>query len=55
MQSATRLQGKKGLDAGCGGGRYTVALASLGAAKVTGIDYGREISKTQSYAAGARE
>ena len=36
------LQGKKGLDAGCGGGRYTVALASLGAAKVTGIDYGRD-------------
>jgi ubiquinone/menaquinone biosynthesis C-methylase UbiE len=32
--------GKKGLDAGCGGGRYTVALANLGAAKVTGIDYG---------------
>jgi ubiquinone/menaquinone biosynthesis C-methylase UbiE len=36
------LKGKKGLDAGCGGGRYTVALANLGAAKVTGIDYGRD-------------
>ena len=36
------LKGKKGLDSGCGGGRYTVALAELGAAKVTGIDYGRD-------------
>ena len=36
------LKGKKGLDAGCGGGRYTVALAKLGAAKMTGIDYGRD-------------
>ena len=36
------LRGKKGLDAGCGGGRYTVALRQLGAARVTGIDYGRD-------------
>jgi ubiquinone/menaquinone biosynthesis C-methylase UbiE len=39
------LKGKKGLDAGCGGGRYTVALANLGAANVTGIDYGRDSIK----------
>ena len=35
------LKGKKGLDAGCGGGRYTVALTKLGAREVTGIDYGK--------------
>ncbi|MBI4489879.1 MAG: methyltransferase domain-containing protein [Deltaproteobacteria bacterium] len=35
------LKGKKGLDAGCGGGRYTVALTKLGARDVTGIDYGK--------------
>ena len=36
------FKGKKGLDAGCGGGRYTVGLSQLGAAKMTGIDYGRD-------------
>lgn len=35
------LRGKKGLDAGCGGGRYSVALTKLGAREVTGIDYGK--------------
>lgn len=32
------FKGKTCLDAGCGGGRYVVALAKLGAAKVVGID-----------------
>lgn len=32
------LQGKKGLDAGCGGGRYAVALRKLGLGHVTGVD-----------------
>ncbi len=36
------FKGKKGLDAGCGGGRYTVALSQLGAKKMTGIDYGKD-------------
>lgn len=30
--------GKKCLDAGCGGGRYALALAGLGAREVTGVD-----------------
>ncbi len=49
------MRGKKGLDAGCGGGRYTVALAKLGAAKMTGIDYGRgniKDAKARSKGAG---
>ena len=32
------FEGKHCLDAGCGGGRYSIALAHLGAASVTGID-----------------
>ena len=32
------LKGKKALDAGCGGGRYSVALRKLGLSDVTGID-----------------
>lgn len=32
------FRGKTCLDAGCGGGRYLVALARLGAARVEGID-----------------
>lgn len=34
------FQGKECLDAGCGGGRYTIAMALLGAAKAIGIDLG---------------
>ena len=32
------FQGKKALDAGCGGGRYTVALRKIGFGEVVGID-----------------
>ncbi len=32
------FKGKSCLDAGCGGGRFLVALSRLGAGKVTGID-----------------
>lgn len=32
------FRGKTCLDAGCGGGRYSIAMAKLGAAHVTGID-----------------
>ena len=32
------FRGKKCLDAGCGGGRYSIALAHLGAGQVTGVD-----------------
>jgi len=32
------FKGKKCLDAGCGGGRYLVALSRLGASEVKGID-----------------
>lgn len=34
------LQGKKVLDAGCGSGRYSCALAKMGASHVIGMDYG---------------
>jgi ubiquinone/menaquinone biosynthesis C-methylase UbiE len=34
----TWLQGKTGLDSGCGNGRYTVALKRLGLAEVHGLD-----------------
>jgi ubiquinone/menaquinone biosynthesis C-methylase UbiE len=32
------FRGKKCLDAGCGGGRYTIAMARLGASQVIGCD-----------------
>ena len=32
------FQGKHCLDAGCGGGRYAIAMALMGASSVTGID-----------------
>jgi ubiquinone/menaquinone biosynthesis C-methylase UbiE len=32
------FRGKSCLDAGCGGGRYAIAMAKLGAAKVIGCD-----------------
>lgn len=32
------FQGKKCLDLGCGGGRYSIAMSMLGAESVTGID-----------------
>lgn len=32
------FRGKACLDAGCGGGRYSIALARLGAAQVVGVD-----------------
>jgi len=44
------FKGKSCLDAGCGGGRYLVALARLGASQVTGID----ISQPAVDAANAR-
>ena len=34
------LQGKRALDAGCGGGRNAIAMAQLGATEVVGIDIG---------------
>ena len=36
------FRGKTCLDGGCGGGRYLVALAKLGAARVVGIDIGQD-------------
>ena len=36
------LVGKRVLDIGCGSGRYSMALKRLGAASVTGIDWGDE-------------
>ncbi len=34
--------GKRCLDAGCGGGRYSFAMARMGAAEVVGVDVGDE-------------
>lgn len=36
------FKGKACLDAGCGGGRYSIAMAHLGAAHVSGIDLGEQ-------------
>jgi ubiquinone/menaquinone biosynthesis C-methylase UbiE len=35
------FKGKKVLDAGCGGGRNTIAMATLGATQANGIDLGK--------------
>jgi ubiquinone/menaquinone biosynthesis C-methylase UbiE len=36
------FRGKSCLDAGCGGGRYSIAMASMGASSVVGVDVGKE-------------
>jgi ubiquinone/menaquinone biosynthesis C-methylase UbiE len=43
------VRGKRVLDIGCGGGIYMKALAEMGAASVTGVDFSREMLQ------GARE
>lgn len=37
-EPADFFRGKRCLDAGCGGGRYTIAMALMGAESVTGMD-----------------
>lgn len=41
-EPADFFQGKKCLDVGCGGGRYSIAMATLGAESVVGVDVGEE-------------
>lgn len=41
-ESPDFFHGKTCLDAGCGGGRYSIAMALMGAKKVMGIDVGEE-------------
>jgi len=36
------FKGKRCLDVGCGGGRYSIAMAMLGADEVTGVDISKE-------------
>lgn len=36
------FRGKRCLDAGCGGGRYSMALSLMGASEVVGIDLGKD-------------
>ncbi len=48
------FKGKTCLDAGCGGGRYLVALAKLGAQKVCGIDISAEALKAAEERARTR-
>jgi ubiquinone/menaquinone biosynthesis C-methylase UbiE len=38
---ATAVAGARGLDVGCGSGRYTIALATVGAGEVVGVDFRR--------------
>jgi ubiquinone/menaquinone biosynthesis C-methylase UbiE len=45
---AERIRGKKVLDMGCGSGRYSIALAKVGAAEVHGVDF-----QGKAYAAAA--
>ena len=40
-RTLNELKGKTVLDMGCGSGRFTLALASLGASHVTGVDLGK--------------
>lgn len=46
------FQGKRALDCGCGGGRYTVALKKLGFAEVVGVDWSEEALETARWRAG---
>src|SRR5207342_1946251 len=43
MRENIEVAGKQVADIGCGGGIYTQALVSLGAAHVTGVDFSAEI------------
>jgi len=43
VNSIVAVNGKRALEIGCGGGIYTKALADMGAASVTGLDYSREM------------
>lgn len=36
---ANHIKGKRVLDMGCGSGRYSIALAALGAAEIVAVDY----------------
>ncbi len=49
IKSIADVRGKRVLDIGCGGGIYSKALAEMGAATVTGVDFSEEALK------GARE
>jgi ubiquinone/menaquinone biosynthesis C-methylase UbiE len=41
-EAPDHFHGKRCLDAGCGGGRYSFAMARMGAAEVIGVDVGEE-------------
>ena len=41
-EPADYFRGKRCLDAGCGGGRYSFAMSLMGAAEVVGVDVGAE-------------
>src|SRR5260370_7937671 len=49
IKSIVDVRGKRVLDIGCGGGIYSKALAEMGAASFTGVDFSEEALK------GARE
>lgn len=43
IQNSSPIEGKTALDIGCGPGHYSVALAKKGAAKVTGVDFAKNM------------
>ncbi len=46
-----RIGGKKVLDMGCGSGRYSIALAALGASEVVAVDYqAKAFRRAETYA-----
>ena len=58
LQKLEPLEGKTVLDVGCGSGRYCVAFAARGAARVLGVDFAPamiEIAKDLSKRAGFAE
>jgi SAM-dependent methyltransferase len=58
QEGCTPVSGSSVLDVGCGPGHYGIALASAGAARVTGIDFAEgmiQLAKRQARAAGVAE
>lgn len=54
FEACSDLSGKKVLDIGCGGGRYSTEFAARGAAKVVGLDFApRMVALSQEHASSS--